>query len=193
MNFHPSKHELRQKIRQRRLDLDDRVDRSQRIQQSALSLPELQKTESLLVYVGYRSEVATLDFINQLLLAGKTVFVPWCKENELRIFRLQDLEELQPGAFGIPEPPADLRLQTSRVGRVDDLGAVIVPGVAFDHRGNRLGQGKGYYDRLLANVSDNCLLIGFAFAAQLVEQIPTESHDIRLDLIVTEETLIRCS
>ena len=106
------------------------------------------------------------------------------------MFRLESLGELQPGAFGIPEPTAELRSRTERVGRRRDLEVVVVPGLAFDRAGRRLGQGKGYYDRLLSDVSDNCLIVGLAFDVQMVERVPAEAHDVALDVIVTESDVI---
>lgn len=143
-----------------------------------------------MVYVGYRSEVRTDALISQLLPAGKAVHVPWCDNDQLRLFRLESLSELQPGAFGIPEPPAELRHIPQRAGDACDLDVVVVPGIAFDRAGRRLGQGKGYYDRLLRDVRDDCILVGLAFDAQIVERVPVTSHDVPVDLIVTESEVI---
>jgi len=143
-----------------------------------------------MVYVHYGSEVQTDALISLLLEAGKTVYVPWCDGDELRPFRLESLSELQPGAFGILEPSAKQRERPDRAGRAGDLEVVVVPGIAFDRAGRRLGQGKGYYDRLLSNVSDTCVLVGLAFDIQLVEGVPVEAHDVALDFIVTESEVI---
>lgn len=193
MNFQNHKQSLRRKTRQSRVDLTNREERSTQIQQSALSLPELHNAQHVLVYVGYRSEVSTRFLIQELLHVGKSIYVPWCENDELRLFRMESLEELQPGAFNIPEPPVDLRTRKDRQGKATSLDAIFLPGLAFDFNGNRLGQGKGYYDRLLAEVSENCTLIGLAFAVQVVEEVPTEPHDVPLDVIVTDEKVIRCS
>jgi len=162
------------------------------IQQSAISLPELESAERVMVYVGSRSEVETRHLIDELLRLDKTLFVPWCDGDELRLFRLQSINELQPGAFGIPEPKHELRLLPDRQIDSAKIDVVFLPGLAFDAQGGRLGQGKGYYDRLLESVSQNCILIGLAFDVQLIEEVPTEPHDIKMDLIVTESEVIRC-
>jgi 5-formyltetrahydrofolate cyclo-ligase len=80
-----------------------------------------------------------------------------------------------------------------RQGKPADLDVVVLPGIAFDRQGGRLGQGKGYYDRLLADVSSKCTLIGLAFDVQLVEEVPMEPHDVRLDILITESDLYRRS
>jgi len=90
------------------------------------------------------------------------------------------LEKLLPGSFGIPEPGADLPLAN-----MEDINVMLVPGVAFDRKGNRLGYGKGYYDRLLAHSSHKPLLIGISFDETLYDEIPAEPHDVRMDYIVT--------
>ncbi|MBD3674740.1 MAG: 5-formyltetrahydrofolate cyclo-ligase [Planctomycetaceae bacterium] len=192
MNFQDEKQALRRQTRESRINLVHREDRSTRIQQATLGLPALRNAREIMVYVGYRSEVATQKLIRKLLQSEKTVYVPWCEENELKLFRLESFEELQPGAYDIPEPPVELRDQRDRQGSAETLDLIFVPGLAFDRRGNRLGQGKGYYDRLLSAVSDECILIGLAFGVQLVEKVPTEAHDVPLDLIVTEDEVIRC-
>jgi 5-formyltetrahydrofolate cyclo-ligase len=68
----------------------------------------------------------------------------------------------------------------------------VVPGVAFDDQGNRLGQGAGYYDRLLTGISERIPIVGLAFELQIVERVPTNDHDIRVDWIITEKRLIKC-
>lgn len=191
---HPTdKQQLRSEIRKQRVSLTDREGRSEQIQRSAAALSEIVNAEQVMVYVGYRSEVATGQLIDKFLSAGKSVVVPWCQGEELQLFRLKSVSELQPGAFGIPEPMEELRTLPERQIEVRTLDAVFLPGIAFDRQGNRLGQGKGFYDRLLSEVSEKCILIGLSFEVQLVDDVPTEPHDISLDLIVTESEIIRLS
>jgi 5-formyltetrahydrofolate cyclo-ligase len=190
MDTQTLKSELRRQIRQQRVDLAHRKRRSDRIQQTAGDLPAIQSAQTIMVYVGYRSEVRTDALTSRLIEEGKTVYVPWCDDDELRPFRLESLGELQPGTFGILEPPAELKQRPERRGLASDLEIVLVPGIAFDRSGHRLGQGKGYYDRLLSDVSDDCVIVGLAFDAQLVERVPVEPHDVTLDLIVTESEVI---
>lgn len=181
---------LRQQIRAQRVNLEDRELRSEQIQRTAWNLLQIQSARSVMVYVSYRSEVQTGSLISHLLEAGKTVVVPWCSAEELNLFRLESLEELRPGAYGIPEPSHELKQDSDRIGRAEELDVVLVPGIAFDRAGHRLGQGRGYYDRLLDEVRDECVLIGLAFDIQIVEEVPVEAHDVALNLIVTESEII---
>jgi len=190
MESHLQKSELRKQIRKRRIDLPNRRQLGEQIQYAVENLPVCQSAQSVMVYVGYRSEVRTDALIPRLLEAGKTVYVPWCDEDELRLFRLETASELTPGAFGILEPPAELREDPKRAGQPSELDIVLVPGLAFDRAGGRLGQGKGYYDRLLSNVSDDCVIVGLAFDIQMVQRVPVEIHDIAIDFVVTELEVI---
>ena len=95
------------------------------------------------------------------------------------------LEELLPGSFGIPEPDADLPIVT-----VADIDVMLVPGVAFDVCGNRLGYGKGFYDRLLSSNVKLPLLVGISFDETLYDELPAETHDIKMDYIVTPTQIV---
>ena len=96
------------------------------------------------------------------------------------------LEELLPGSFGIPEPGADLPLVT-----VADIDIMLVPGVAFDVCGNRLGYGKGFYDKLLSSSTKLPLLVGISFNETLYDELPAEAHDIKMDYIVTPTRIVK--
>ena len=97
--------------------------------------------------------------------------------------------DLFPGFKGIREPDPDSLRQLS----ADDLDLIIVPGVAFDSSGNRLGMGKGYYDRFLKHLRPSALKIALAFENQIVASIPWDDNDIKMDMIITEERVIYCS
>lgn len=140
-------------------------------------------------YFSVRSEVQTFDIIRQALRAGKRVALPVSISRGRRlIFReVTDFKaDLKPGLLGIPEPkPSRPRVAP----READL--IIVPGVAFDRRGYRLGTGGGFYDRFLRRVTRPAR-VGLAFEAQLVDKVPHAEHDERVDYIVTERRVIRC-
>ena len=122
------------------------------------------------------------------------VIDPWPKEKRVALPRISDAnltfhwvtcrEELRPGRFGILEPPAE----ASEAGNGFDL--ILVPGLAFDLQGGRLGRGKGYYDRFLSTASG--LRAGVCFEDQIVEAIPGEPHDVRMDFVVTPSAISRC-
>ena len=137
-------------------------------------------------YVDVRSEVRTRHYLPTALTQGKKIVVPYCVDGELELFHLQSMEELAVGMYKILEPKAELRgLAEKRVGP-DELDLVIVPGVAFDRDGGRLGHGFGYYDKLLQHARPGAPLVALAFECQLFPRIPMQDHDIFMDKIITE-------
>jgi 5-formyltetrahydrofolate cyclo-ligase len=152
------------------------------------NLPIFQRARVIQTYVALPHEVNTHDLIRRLLQAGKKVAVPKVEsENTLQQFFITNFFELAPGAYGIPEPPSD----SGRLALWNQFDLVLVPGLAFDRSGHRLGAGKGYYDRLLASIAVPKIALAFAF--QIVDKIPIAAHDQQVDMIVTEEEVIDCS
>ncbi|MCL4216657.1 MAG: 5-formyltetrahydrofolate cyclo-ligase [Candidatus Hydrogenedentes bacterium] len=136
-------------------------------------------------YIGVMNkEVLTLPLIARLLQEQKQVLVPRTEPGQkLSWAAVADLDELVPGAFGIPEPPRYAPTAT-----LQESTVILVPGLAFDRRGYRIGFGGGYFDRFLADFSG--LAIGLAYPWQLVERLPSEAHDMPVRMIVTSaETL----
>ncbi|MDA8164063.1 MAG: 5-formyltetrahydrofolate cyclo-ligase [Desulfobacteraceae bacterium] len=179
--------ELRRRVLTRRdgLPAADRRRKSLAAIDRLLALPQLAGIDTFFVYVAFRSEVETRPLIARLLAGGKKVAVPLTRTSPpgLEAFRLGDPDrDLRPGYCGIPEP------DPARLDRVEPaaIGAVVLPGSVFDRQGGRLGYGGGYYDRFLAGVP-GALRIGLAFELQVVPAVPLESHDQRVDLLVTEE------
>jgi len=147
------------------------------------------KRETLMCYVDFRTEVETARFFSRFL--GSSVIVPFCEDGEIVPFRLRTLDELEPGYNGIPEPRALLRRIPGRIIAPENIELVIVPGLAFDVSGNRLGRGAGFYDRLLPKLSPTATVVGLAFECQVFESIPAEPHDRSMDLLVTDAA-VRC-
>ena len=139
-----------------------------------------------MLYVDFASEVRTRPLLPPMWAAGKQVVVPYCVGDSLALFRLESLAELAPGTLGILEPAAALRGRADRAFDPAQLDLVVVPGVAFDRRGGRLGHGKGYYDRFLRLVSPRAALVGLAFECQLFPEIPMLQHDVYLHKVITE-------
>ena len=104
----------------------------------------------------------------------------------LALVAIQRFDELTIGKWGILEPNCSLRNDPQRTVLPAQLDLVVLPGLAFDMRGRRLGSGMGYYDRLLRHVRNDCVRIGLAFHRQMVPQVPTEVHDQPLHAIVTD-------
>lgn len=150
-------------------------------------LREFSGAKCLLSYVSAKDEVETHGLIRQLLAMGRRVCVPYCDAatqgylaSEVRDFDA----DMTTGRFGIPEP----RPEAIRPAALDQIDVVLVPGLAFDETGNRLGRGLGHFDRLLQQTSG--VRIALAFDFQLLEEVPTEAHDARMGFIVTETRMV---
>jgi 5-formyltetrahydrofolate cyclo-ligase len=151
-------------------------------------LDPVRQAVTLMVYLNTGSEVVTDDLVRWGLRNGKRIAVSRCipESRGLAACRIGDLDEVAPGHYGIREPKAPL-IRPIPAGEID---VVIVPGVAFDRRGCRIGYGGGYYDRFLPQ-APQAARIGVAFACQLVAGIPADTHDIPMDGVVTDaETII---
>jgi 5-formyltetrahydrofolate cyclo-ligase len=184
---------LKQKIRhEARLRRDRQFDReglSRTIWQQFLALPQYSAAETLMLYVDTRSEVRTRPFLPEVIAARKRVVVPYCAEGELVLFHLESTDELTPGYFGILEPKPELRALTDHRVEPRELDLVMVPGVAFDRRGGRLGYGKGYYDRLLRRARRDTVAAAVAFECQILAEVPMLEYDVFMDKVITETTI----
>ncbi|MBQ7419875.1 MAG: 5-formyltetrahydrofolate cyclo-ligase [Prevotella sp.] len=140
--------------------------------------PVLAHARTLLLYHAMADEVPTQELLQELISEGKTVLLPRVvNDEEMEIRHYTGPEDLQVGAFGIMEPTGALFTDYDRI----DLA--IIPGIAFDREGHRLGRGKGYYDRFLSRIL-NTYKIGICFPERLLEQIPTAEHDISVDEVI---------
>lgn len=138
------------------------------------------------LYASFKNEVLTDEVLLDALERGKEVFYPKVIKGGLGFVRVNGKDELEVGSYDIPEPRGKGFVEKPIV------GLVVVPGVAFDVVGNRLGYGKGYYDRMLALLAGSAQLVSLAFDFQVVEGIPTQPHDMRVDWVITEKRVIRC-
>ena len=182
----------RQVLRAARQDMGNRDAAGRAIWNRLRDQPEWTTARSLLLYVDVRGEVPTRDALQEeLMQERRRVALPWCDGDELRAVLIQSTNELKPGRFGIPEPIPAIRNLNDREMRAADFDLIIIPAVGFDRRGQRLGSGRGYYDRFLASASPHTCLCGIGFDCQLVDVVPTEPHDRRMDLIVTESQVLR--
>ena len=159
---------------------------SRQILAKFLALREYQDAGTVLFYVDVRDEVRTHHELSKALISDKRVVVPYCVDAELKLFPLTRFDELEPGAFGILEPKLQLRGLPNKLVGVEQLDVIMVPGVAFDRRGTRLGHGYGYYDKLLRHARPGTFLVALAFECQLFSEIPTSRHDIFMDRVLTE-------
>jgi len=171
-------------------NLEDVLEKSSLIERSLTNHTRYQQANNILFYVSYGNEVHTHHLIQQALENGRTICVPITdvKTRTLHIAQLTLWADLIPGTYGILEPKKDKQ----RVVSLDQIALIIVPAVAFDRKGNRLGHGKGYYDWLISQIP-NVYSIGLAFGFQIVDKILVEPKDRTVDLIITEHDIIECS
>lgn len=141
-------------------------------------------SSSIFTFVSFGSEVNTHQIINLALNDNKIIYVPKIKSKEkgIEIFRINSLSDLKPGYFGILEPSENCSAADSR-----DIDLILMPGVAFDRQGGRLGYGAGFYDRFLTKMNKKITKIALAYQLQVVDSVPTESSDVRIDGIITNE------
>lgn len=151
---------------------------------------EYKEARVVLLYVSFRSEVGTRGLIEAALGDGKTVLVPKVdrKAHRLRLFEIKDVtRDLETGYMGIFEPVERL----TRPAEPGEIDLVVLPGVGFDEAGRRLGYGGGYYDRLIEELRPGTGLIALAFEVQVVDEVPAEPHDKRVDKVITETRTIK--
>ena len=183
---------LRQEMQERRLAVPDRDRRSAEIHARVMALPYWASAAVVSTFVGVKAEVATTPLIAAALAAGKRVAVPVVEGGRLQLYRIESLDELQPAPFGLLEPPKELRRKHRRVVSTT-VSLYIVPGLAFDKAGGRLGYGKGYYDTLLSGTKPVVPKVGVGFEAQMVPAVPMGPTDVRLPIIVTEAETYLCA
>jgi 5,10-methenyltetrahydrofolate synthetase len=155
-----------------------------------LGLEEYRAAGVVLAYAGVGSELDTAGFMREVLDGGRRLVLPRVdrEEGRLELYEVEDPgRELVPGVWGIPEPDPE---RARRVG-LGEVEFVLMPGVAFDRCGGRLGHGAGYYDRLLGSARTLPPLVAATFEAQVVERVPMEPHDVPVDLVVTERGVWR--
>lgn len=167
---------------------DVKQEKDKDIRKKLLSMPEFGKSSIILFYVSIRGEVKTDDLISEALGKGKRVLVPFVdlEKEEMMISEIKDLNELEKGAFGIPEP------KNPKEFPIDKIDLVIVPGVAFDRRGNRIGFGTGFYDKFLSRLPKETPFIALAYDFQVLREIPKGKDDVKIDKIITETETINC-
>jgi len=184
---------LREQARKNRVAQPNKDEISRKILTAFTALPEYHAARTVLVYVDAGSEVRTRHSLADAIASGKRIVVPYCivETNELELFHLEAVTELVEGAYKILEPKAELRDKPGKRVEPRELDLVMVPGTGFDERGARMGQGKGYYDRLLTGARPDAPLIGIAFDCQVFPEIPVAAHDVFMDAVLTETRLLR--
>ena len=158
---------------------------SSRIQESFISTPEFKDSKRIALYASFRNEALTDDILAAAVKDKKEVFFPkLAAKGKIVFFAVKAKTELFQGSHDIPEPSAGGRAES-----VATFDLMVVPGVVFDENGGRIGYGKGYYDRILSEA--RCRVVALAFDFQVIDEVPSEEHDMTVDAIVTERRIIR--
>lgn len=150
-----------------------------------MSLEAFTQARCIALYAPIRNEVDTGLLFDEARRLGKRVLYPRVCGEAMRFHEVTDAACLEQGAFGILEPCA-----TGAGYPPDEADLIVVPGVAFDTTGHRIGFGKGYYDRCLFRLGKTPVLVGLCHDFQLLEQIPSEGHDIRMQYLVTDRRTV---
>ncbi len=173
---------------------EDKDGVSRTIVERFLALPEYAAAGTVMWYLDVRSEVRTRHQVGDALDSGKRVVVPYCTvdeggANKLGLWRLASMDELVVGKWKILEPPRERWGAPGKEVEPRALDLVMVPGVGFAPDGARMGNGQGYYDRLLREVRSDAPLIALAYDCQVFPELPLGPHDVHMDKVVTQSVV----
>ena len=161
------------------------IDRAScQISQNLLDLNSYRLSKSIAIYFPISGEVATKSIFEAALGAEKEVYFPRVNGSSLDFYKIQNLKQLKPGSFGVLEPEGGPYKADHQ-----QIDLFIIPGLAFDRSGNRLGYGKGYYDRALIGVPDS-KKVGICYGFQVLESVPTTEHDQKVGTVITEGGIV---
>lgn len=184
------KSEIRKNIKElkRKLSKEEQDQYSNSIVNCLVNLPEYHRADEIFCYVNFNQEVKTKKLIEKALSEGKMVAVPKVMDDDMNFFYISSLNDLEPGVLGIPEPVTT----NEAIPNPNKSNLFLVPGLAFDLKGNRIGYGKGYYDRYFKKYN-NCPInkIALTYDFQVLSLLPAEEQDIQMDQIITEKRLIK--
>lgn len=195
MSTQEQKQTIRQEVLARREALSDaeRAEYSMAVTTRLIAMPEYRRAKILLGYMNFGHEYASESWVRQVLADGKQLILPKANPatKRLDLYEVNECEtQLAPGSWGIREPIVEL---CTRVLSLNTIEFILLPGVAFTRAGDRLGYGGGFYDRLLADLQHRPSLVAGAFSTQVVQQLPQEATDRKVEWLVTEKETLRCA
>ena len=172
----------------RKLDFELRIKYDNRIYQRLIESELYKNSKNIFVYISFRDEVDTKTLLTKMLRDNKNVYVPKVSfhSNHMEAIKILSFNNLEENRFGTLEPVGDKDKVDPQL-----IDLVITPGVAFDESGNRVGFGKGYYDRFFKRTSPDVIKIGLSYEIQMVDCIDCNDFDEKLDYIITERRVIQ--
>jgi 5-formyltetrahydrofolate cyclo-ligase len=183
------KKDIRKKIIEYRDSIDSNVRKQwdENIFNKLINSELYKKAHTIFSFVSFKSEVDTHNIIKHAIKNGKTICVPKIesKQKGIEIFKIRDFTQLKKGYFDILEPD-----ETCPAADSSEIDLILMPGVAFDKLGGRIGYGAGFYDRFLSNMKKRADKIALAYDFQLLDSIPMDEHDVSIDGIITEKGII---
>ena len=182
-----TREEIRSEVREKRKTVSgiQVAEMSIRICEKIVALPEYVRARRVLCYSAVPDEVQTEGILWAIMHSGRELYLPVARRGGLMdAVRVTEDTEMKPDIYGIDTPVSGDTLPP------EELDLALIPGIAFDRNGNRLGFGKGYFDRFLARC--RCPFIGLAYELQLVDAIEARPHDVPMDRIVTEKAVYTC-
>ncbi len=178
-----NKKEIRERIKQLKTSISkaEKDFAADNVFSTLFGIDEWENARKILFYYSLPDELQTAKYLD-IASKSKDTYLPRVNGDILELIKYEP-HSIDVGAFNIFEPTSDKKIN------INDIDISIVPAVAFDMFGNRIGRGRGFYDRLLINT--NVLKIGIAYDFQLLEHLPIEQHDIKMDMIITPNNILR--
>lgn len=184
------KKRIREEIIERRnfLSLETKREYDEIIFRELIDSDIYKKSKKIFIYISFGSEVDTKRFINHALNDNKEIYVPKTNKTtkEMLAIKINSLDNMDVDKWGILEPKS---VDKNKIGESFDV--VIMPGVAFDRIGDRIGYGGGYYDKYISNTNLQCIKLALAYDLQIVNEFKSEQHDIKVDYIITNNEFIK--
>ena len=183
------KKEIRREIIAKRDLIKNKSELDEKIEEKLRNNEIYKNSKNIFIYLGFGSEINTIKYVEDFLNEGKKIIIPYTdmKNKVMYGIEVNTLDGLKKNKFGILEPT-----DTSKIFNKEDIDLVIMPGVAFDRSGNRIGYGGGYYDKFLCEMSSDIPTIALAYNIQILEEVPSEKHDIKVGMVITEKETIKC-
>lgn len=189
------KNKMRRQAYDARAAQENKEEISAAICEQFIALPEYRKAQTAMWYIDCRSETRTKPHLEKEIAKGqKKIIVPYCTvdekgDNKLGLWHLESFDELVVGKWKILEPPRDRWGDPVKEVEPEALDIVMVPGVGFDRGGGRMGNGQGYYDRLLERARPDCPLVALAYESQMFDEVLVAPHDVFMDKVITEKAV----